>query len=88
MLPDSAQNLIVGLILFKILEFIVQMGLKKLTRDDYVTKKACEDCSSKDSASMSRLTSEIAIIKGILLVIAVKGEVSPEDLAKLTQYTG
>lgn len=87
-MPESAQHIIIGIAIYKAIELIVALIFKRLTSNDFVTKKACEDCSNRDNLSMNRLTGEIAIIKGILLVIAVKGEVPAEDLAKLTQYTG
>jgi hypothetical protein len=87
-MSESAQHIILGIALYKAVELLVTLVFKRLTSNDFVTKKACEDCSSRDNVSMTRLTGEIAIIKGILLVIAVKGEVPPEDLAKLTQFTG
>ncbi|HBG07669.1 MAG: hypothetical protein A2075_09095 [Geobacteraceae bacterium GWC2_58_44] len=86
-MPESTQHIIIGIVIYKVVELLVQLVFKRLSSNDFVTKKSCDDCSSRDNVAMTRLTGEIAIIKGILLVIAVKGEVPAEDLAKLTQYT-
>ena len=87
-MPESAQHLILGIVIYQVVVFICQQVFKRLTNNDFVTKKACEACSKQDFESMKRLTSEVAIIKGVLLVLAVKKEITPEELAKLTQYTG
>lgn len=74
---------------------------KKVTRDDYITKKDCEACQIRiqsyitkndceacartDDNVIARLSSEMATVKGILLVIAVKQGIPPEDLTRLTE---
>ncbi len=70
---------------YKLLELVIGYFFRRVTRDDYVTRKDCEHCQKTDDNTIKKLTADIAIIKGVLLVMAVDKEVPPEHLARLTQ---
>lgn len=70
---------------YKLLELIINYFFKRVTRDDYITQSACEACSKTDEATIKHLSDEVHTIKGILLVIAVKVQIDPSQLAKLTR---
>lgn len=88
---------IVGL---KLIDLSTTYFFRRLTKDDYVTKKECEEhrgkhqdyvskkdcelCLRQDENIISKVTGEISTIKGILLVLAVKSGIPPEELKKLT----
>lgn len=82
---NSAMMVVGGAAGYKLMELFISYFFRKLTRDDYVTRKDCEHCQKTDDDSIRKLTSDIAIIKGILLVLAVEKEIPPDQLAKLTQ---
>lgn len=82
---QTAMSIVVGAAGYKLLELIITFFFKRATRDDYVTRADCEDCCRQDDTTISKLTTEISAIKGILLVLAVKNEIPPEQLAKLTR---
>lgn len=92
--------LVIALIGREIISLATSYFFKKVTRDDYITKKDCEACQVKVSAFVSkkdceacaksddsvinRLTTEMAAVKGILLVMAVNQKIPAEELKGLT----
>ena len=81
---NTAMVVVLGITGYKVLDHVVAFFFRKLTKDDYVTKKECEGCEKQKDSSLDKITSEISTIKGLLLVLAVKNEIPPEQLAKLT----
>ena len=98
---EIAILILVALIGRELINLSTGYFFKKVTRDDYVTKKDCEACvmrtsdfitrqdcemcSKQDDDTMSRLIDDMSTVKGILLVMAVKQGVNPEDLKGLTR---
>jgi hypothetical protein len=96
----TAMLVIISIVGMEILKRVVDYFFKRATRDDFITKADCAqckktigdfitraDCAKCEKAGddiTTKLASEIAIIKGILLVIAVKSGIPPEQLSKLT----
>lgn len=82
--PSTAMTIILSVAGYKMLEKLIDMFFKRITRDDFITKADCGQCEKADADVTAKLTSEIATIKGILLVLAVKSGIPPEQLSKLT----
>ncbi|HAM40394.1 MAG TPA: hypothetical protein DCP69_03405 [Candidatus Omnitrophica bacterium] len=51
--------------------------------EGYITKADCEKCSKSGDATLDRLTEDLSVVKKILLVMASKQGVPPEDLKSL-----
>lgn len=97
---ETAILILVALVGREIIQLCTGYFFKKVTRDDYVTKKdceacvmrssefitkkACEACSKQDDGTLDRLIDDMSTVKGILLVMAVKQGVDPEVLKGLT----
>lgn len=82
---NVAMVAVMGAAGYKLLDQTISYFFRKLTKDDYVTKKECEGCEKKKDTSLEKIVAEISTMKGLLLVIAVKGELSDDQLAKLTK---
>ena len=78
-------QLLVAVVAYKLIELLVASVYKKMAGNHYVTRKDCESCAKQGDSAVTKLTGEVATIKGILLVIAVRADIPPEQLAKLTQ---
>lgn len=80
------------LFVWKLIELGGNFFFKKLVRDDYITKSQCEECSARQDASArqdesayNELCDRLTELRGIVLVVAVKAGVSPEELKDLTK---
>ncbi|OHD22459.1 MAG: hypothetical protein A2Y38_24975 [Spirochaetes bacterium GWB1_59_5] len=98
---ESALLILVTLLAREAISLVAGFFFKRLTRDDYVTKKDCEACvmrssdfitkkdceacSKQDDDTMARLIDDMSTVKGILLVMAVNQGVNPEELKGLTR---
>ena len=82
---NIAMTVVMGAAGYKSLELVLVYFFKKVTKDDYVTKKSCDVCGKQRDTSLDKLVAEISIIKGLLLVLAVKNGVPPEQLTNLTK---
>lgn len=58
---------------------------KKLTRDDYVTRSECAKCAKLDKEAMDKLADGLSTIKGLLLALAMKKELTADDLKALME---
>lgn len=56
----------------------------QLRTKDFVTKQSCEQCSKADAGIQAKLISDVGTCKDILLILAVKQGVPPEQLTGLT----
>ena len=82
---NTAMVFVIGAAGYKLLDQIVPFFFRKLTKDDYVTAKACGDCKSERNIVLDKLAAEISTIKALLLVIAIKNGIPAEQLAGLTK---
>jgi hypothetical protein len=85
---------VVGVVAFKLMDLGTGYFFKKITRDDVVTKGDCENlrenCMIQKDVRDLKDTSEelcdrINEMRGIMLVMAVKSGVNPEELKDLTR---
>lgn len=81
----AAMVLVFGLVGSKLMEQVVIYFFGKLTKESYVTKTECAGCEKQSDTAMEKMAAEISIIKGLLLVLAVKNDIPAEQLAKLTK---
>lgn len=100
-LANASILIVVALAGREVINQVTAYFFKKVTRDDYVTRKECEahqlrtrdfvtqqscdQCSKQDDVALSQLTSDMSTVKGILLVIAVNQGVDPEKLKGLAR---
>ena len=93
--------ILVALVGRELISLCTSYFFKKVTRDDYVTKKDCaecklrttdyvtrhdcEACAQKDETIIARLSHEMSTVKGILLVMAINQGIDPEELKGLTR---
>lgn len=93
--------LVIALTGRELITLVTGFFFKKLTRDDYITKKecemhqlrtrdfvtkqSCEQCSKTDDGIQAKLIADMATCKDILLILAVKQGVPPEQLTGLTR---
>lgn len=82
---QAAMTVVLAVGGYKVLELVIGYFFRKVTGDEFVTKKSCEACAKQGDGAVTKLTGEVATIKGILLVIAVKSDIPPDQLARLTQ---
>jgi len=78
-----AAMIITALVIGKVISLIVDTGYKRMTSNDYITKADCNACKATISERRSEVSVQIRIIKGLLLVVAVKLGVSDEQLKDL-----
>lgn len=97
-MPDAMQSVaLVVLVLIgnKALDFLTKKYFKKIDTD-YVTPSECKECRdecrlqrqlSNDELNrkFERMADSLSELRGLMLVIAVKAGVSPEDLKGLTR---
>jgi len=82
---NTAMVMVLGIAGYKVLDQVVVYFFGKLTKENYVTKTECAGCEKQSDTAMEKVSAEIAVIKGILLVLAVKNDIPPEQLVKLTK---
>lgn len=91
--------ILIALVGREIITLTTTYFFKKVARDDYVTKKDCEGCllrtkdfitrqdcelcAKQDDSTLAKLTSEMSAVKGLLLVMATKQGIPPEELKDL-----
>jgi hypothetical protein len=85
MAAHPAISVLLILFFWKLIELGTQYFFRKLTRDDYVTKSDCTNCGKKRDATFEELNKSLSVVKGILLVVAVKGGVDTDELKSLTK---
>lgn len=85
---------VVAAVAWKLLDLGTAYFFKRITRDDVVTNKDCEtnrlNCSiSKDVKDLKETTGDLcnrtSEIRGIMLVVAIKAGINPEELKDLTK---
>lgn len=86
--------LVGALVVGEALRLAVRYFFKKITREDYLIKRDCEKCTEgRNKASEQRYTelnefkrevrTSLNMIKGILLVLATKGEIPLDKIDEL-----
>jgi len=86
--PQSLQTVVVlfgGMVIYRVTELIINTVYRKITGDCYVTKSDYDQGKSAAVAASKALQEEMAIMRGILLVVAVKVGVDDRDLKKLAE---
>jgi len=83
-METTAMTVVISVGGYELAKQVIAYFFKRVTRDDFITKTDCQQCEKADADITAKLTSEIATIKGILLVLAVKSGIPPEQLSKLT----
>ena len=78
-----AMLIIVAIILGKFLSLLIEFVFKKAMTTQYITKAECQSCKNQIAERRSELSVQIRIIKGLLLVMAVKVGVPDEQLKDL-----
>jgi predicted MarR family transcription regulator len=74
-----------GLFIWKTIELGGNYFFKKVTRDDYITKADCQNCVAKRDKEKDEVCERLAEIRGIVLIVAVKAGIRPEELTDLTK---
>jgi hypothetical protein len=74
-----------GIITYRLMELGTSYFFRRMTKDDFVTRRECSQCAKQGDSTIIRLAAEVSTIKGILLVLAVNADIPTEQLAKLTQ---
>lgn len=80
---DAAILIVTVLVVQEALKLSTGYFFKKLTRDDYVTRSECVKCTKSDKEAMDKLSDGISTIKGLLLALAMKKELTADDLKAL-----
>jgi hypothetical protein len=84
-MENSAMMVVGGAAGYKVMELIVQYLFKRVTRDDLMTVKSCKERHSDDGTTIKQLTAEITSIKRVLLILASKQGIPPEQLSELVR---
>jgi hypothetical protein len=86
--PQTAQTVVVlfgGIIIYRVTERLIDTAYRKLTGDCYITRTSHDECKAADQATAKALQEEMAVMRGILLVVAVKVGVDDRDLKRLAE---
>ncbi len=79
--------LVVALTILKFLDFGLGYFFKRLTKDDLLTRKHCDQCRAErkeaDGDFKREVREKLGIMTGALVVIAAGKEVSLEEIQKL-----
>lgn len=75
--------IVIAIILGKLLSLFIEFIFKKTMTQQYITKSDCLSCKNQIAERRSELSMQIRIIKGLLLVMAVKVGVPDEQLRDL-----
>lgn len=79
--------LVLGMAMLKFLEHAIGYFFKRITKDDYLTKKHCDQCKTErkdnDNDFRREVREKLGIITGALVVMAAGKEVSLEEIQKL-----
>jgi phosphate/sulfate permease len=83
-------TIVVALLLWEIIRQAIAYFFKKFSSEEYLTKKDCEACSQRqksktDGDSIKDILDCMQVMRGILLVVAVKSGVNVEALKDLTK---
>jgi hypothetical protein len=78
-----AVTIILAIVIGKIITLLVDTTYNKAVNNQYITKSDCNACKMSISERRSEVGVQIRIIKGLLLVVAVKLGVSDEQLKDL-----
>lgn len=78
-------QILVAIAVYQVVQLLVQSVWKKLVGNEYITRSACETCKKAESGALDELKSDTAIMRGILLVVAVKVGVDEKEWKKLAQ---
>lgn len=86
--------IVVALVSFELMKLSTRYFFGRLTKDDYVTKTAldekCKDCHQRHTQDLTTsarqldgLCVDMKEMKQILLIVALKNDISPEELKTL-----
>lgn len=78
-------QIIVALVIYQTATLLVQAAWKKLAGNEYITRTECTTCKKAEAGSLEELKADTAIMRGILLVVAVKVGVDEKEWKKLAQ---
>lgn len=78
-------QIIVAIAIYQIVQLLIQSAWKKLAGNEYVTRAACDACKKAESGALEELRTDTTIMRGILLVVAVKVGVDEKEWKKLAQ---
>lgn len=85
---QTAQTIVVlfgGIVIYRVTELLINTVFRKLSGDCYITRTSHEQCKAADQATANALQEEMAVMRGILLVVAVKVGVDDRDLKRLAE---
>ena len=82
---NTAMTVVGGAAGYKVLEMMLSYFFKRFTRDDFLTRDDCNQCSKSDDTTIEQLTAEITSIKKILLILASKAGIPPEQISELVR---
>lgn len=74
-----------GLILVDVVKLLVASAYRRITKNDFVTKTDCQTCQKQGDNDRDDLVESMKIIKGVLLVVAVKVGVPESDWKTLVK---
>ena len=83
--PNTAMMVVGGAAGYKLLELIIHYFFKKFTREDVVIRRDCDARHREDIETIERLTEEMSSVKRILLILASKQGIPPEQLSELVR---
>jgi len=86
--PETMQIVVFvvgGIVFYRLTELLVDTVYRKVSGDCYVSKSSHEQCKAADVAAAKELRDELTVMRGILLVVAVKVGVDDRDLKRLAE---
>jgi hypothetical protein len=75
--------ILVALAASRLIELLVTSAYKTLSGNRYVTKKDCEKCQSSEHGVVKEFKEDMKLMRGILLVVAVKVGVPESEWKRL-----
>lgn len=91
---QMALLIVASLVILELIKLVTRYFFGRITKDNYVTKedleKKCEGCNENNSrerrtssVQLDGLCRDMREMKQILLIVALKNDISPEELKSL-----
>lgn len=83
MLEVSTYTILAAVIVYKLIDKVIEFFWNRTAKAEYVTKEECKQCSAKTAVVNSELCRDLKQIKKILLVVAATAGIKNEELKEL-----
>lgn len=74
-----------GIVGYKVLTVLIDSLVKRIAKTDYVTVEQCNICNDKRIQTEKMIQHQLAELRGIILIIALKTGVKENEITKLVK---